>query len=95
MLKSELDVKLNEIYKLRSEIAAILKKNNVKKEDLDIARRKAIELQMLVTELQNQNVAIEEEKKQITAMLDKVMTRGESACLNNGNSSAVSAKWPR
>jgi myosin heavy subunit len=72
MLKSELDVKLNEIYKLRSEIAAILKKNNVKKEDLDIARRKAIELQMLVTELQNQNVSIEEEKKQITAMLDKV-----------------------
>lgn len=72
MLKSELDIKLNEIYKLRSEIAAILKKNNVKKEDLDVARRKAIELQMLVTELQNQNVSIEEEKKQITAMLDKV-----------------------
>jgi chromosome segregation ATPase len=78
LLKGELQAKLTEIYRLRSEIAGILKKNNVKKEDLDLARRKAIELQMLVHDLQNQNTTIEEEKQQITAMLDKVNVQVKS-----------------
>ena len=71
-LKSQLDAKLAEIYKLRSEVSAILKKNNVKKEDLDLARKKAAELQFLVADLQSRNSTIEEEKIQINAMLDKV-----------------------
>lgn len=71
-LKNELDAKLAEIYRLRTEIAVILKKTDIKKADLDLARRKAIELQLLVNDLQNRNHSIEEEKQQITAMLDKV-----------------------
>lgn len=71
-LKGELNTKLSEIYRLRSEIAAILKKNNVKKEDLVLARKKTTELQQLVQELQNKNSSIEEEKKQISAALDVV-----------------------
>lgn len=71
-LKSQLNEKLSEIYRLRIEIAGILKKNNLKKEDLDQARRKAAELQLLVADLQSRNSSIEEEKTQIAAVLDKV-----------------------
>ena len=72
LLKGELSTKLVEINKLRSEIAAILKKNNIKKEDIELARRKASELQLLVAELQNKNLTIEDEKRQIGEVLDKV-----------------------
>lgn len=72
LLKGELNEKLKEIYRLRNEIAAILKKTDAKKEDLDLARRKTAELQNLVLELQSRNISIEEEKQQINAVLDKV-----------------------
>lgn len=72
LLKSELDTKLTEIYRLRTEISAILKKTDIKKTDLDLARKKAIELQLLVNDLQSRNSSMEEEKQQITVMLDKV-----------------------
>jgi hypothetical protein len=72
MLQWELQNKLAEINRLRSEIATILTKNNIKKEDLDLARRKSVELQRLVAELQSKNSTVEEEKKQISAVLDKV-----------------------
>ena len=72
LLKSELSTKLAEIYRLRTEIAAILKRNDIKKTDIDQARKKTIELQMLVSDLQNRNLTIEEEKQQINSMLDKV-----------------------
>jgi hypothetical protein len=72
LLKGELGNKLTEINRLRAEIASILKKNNIKKEDLDLARKKTVELQLLVSELQSKNSTIEEEKKQISAVLDKV-----------------------
>lgn len=72
LLQGELSTKLAEINRLRAEIASILKRNNFKKEDLDLARRKTVELQQLVAELQSKNITIEEEKKQITDVLDKV-----------------------
>ena len=72
LLKGELGTKLEEINRLRNEIATILKKNNVKKEDLDLARSKAVQLQQLVSELQSRNSTIEEEKQQIASVLDKV-----------------------
>lgn len=72
MLKGELNSKLTEIYRLRGEIAAILRKNDAKKEDLVLARQKTAELQQLVLELQSKNSTIEEEKQQISAVLDKV-----------------------
>lgn len=72
LLRSELQTRMAEIYKLRLEISLILKKNNVKKEDLDLARQKTIELQMLVADLQNRNTTVEEEKIQIAGILEKV-----------------------
>lgn len=77
-LKNELSTKLAEIYRLRTEIATILKKTDVKKTDIDLARRKTIELQLLVNELQSRNSSIEEEKEQITAILDKVNVQVKS-----------------
>lgn len=70
-LKGELGTKLAEIYRLRSEIATILKKTDTKKEDLALARRKTAELQQLVLDLQTRNSSVEE-KQQINAVLDKV-----------------------
>src|SRR4051812_27514904 len=43
-IKGDLDVKLSEFYKLRNEIAIILK-NPSKKEDIDLAKQKITELQ--------------------------------------------------
>lgn len=72
LLQGELETRLDEIRKLKSEIAAILKRNNFNKSDLELARSKTLELQQLVAELQNKNTSIEEEKKQIAAVLDRV-----------------------
>jgi len=72
LLKGELEKKLADIRKLRNEIAAILRKNDINKEDLEMARTKTGELQQLVAELQNKNTSIEDEKKQISAVLDRV-----------------------
>ena len=71
-LKGELGNKLSEINRLKAEIAAILKKNNVKKEDIELARKKTTELQLLVQQLTSRNNTVEEEKQQISAALDNV-----------------------
>lgn len=82
-LQGELGNKLAEINRLRGEIAAILKRNNFKKEDLDLARRKSLELQQLVAELQHRNTSIEDEKKQIAGMLDQVNEQVKNLQVNN------------
>ena len=71
-LKGELGNKLSEINRLKAEIAAILKKNNVKKEDIELARKKTTELQLLVQQLTSRNNTVEEEKQQISVALDNV-----------------------
>ncbi|MGB3006558.1 MAG: hypothetical protein WBC06_08625 [Chitinophagaceae bacterium] len=83
LLKGKLNIKLAEINKLRSEIATILKKNNFKKEDLDLARKKTVELQQLVAELQNRNSSIESEKQQIASVLEKVNVQVKNLETNN------------
>lgn len=72
LLKTELQNKVAEINRLRSEVSSILKKNDIKKEDIDLARKKATELQLLVQDLKTRNNSIEEEKRQISAVLDNV-----------------------
>jgi hypothetical protein len=75
LLKGELEKKLADIRKLRNEIATILRKSDINQEDLDMARTKTVELQQLVADLQNKNISIEDEKKQISAVLEKVNTQ--------------------
>jgi chromosome segregation ATPase len=68
-LKTQLDVKLNEIYKLKGEIDGILKKRGASKVDLDIARQKINELQQLIDGLKGEKTSMEEEKKQLNNIL--------------------------
>jgi hypothetical protein len=70
-LKNDLDVKLSEFYKLRNEIAIILK-NPVKKEDLDLARQKISELQKRVNLLRDTNTDIETENKRLYDVLQQL-----------------------
>ena len=73
-LQNQLATKLKEINRLRTEISAILKKNDFTKEDLELARSKTVELQSLVAELQNKYSTVEEEKKQLSAVLENTNT---------------------
>lgn len=67
-LKGPLDEKLNEFFKLRNDITAILKdKNN--NADLGLARKKINELQKRVEELSGRNTDVEQENKRLYAML--------------------------
>lgn len=70
-LKTDLDVKLSEFYKLRNEIAIILK-NPVKKEDLDLAQKKINELQKRISQLRDTNTDIEKENKRLYDVLQQL-----------------------
>lgn len=64
VLQGELSTRISEINILRSEIAGLLVKNNIRKEDLDVAGKKTTEFQQLVSGLPKKNSTIAEEKKQ-------------------------------
>lgn len=83
LLKGELNEKLAEINRLRNELGSLLKKKDFNQQDLAEARRKKIELELRITELQNQNVSIEEEKQQIAAALDKATVQVKNLESNN------------
>ena len=68
-IKSQLNIKLGEIYKLKSEIDIILKNRNASKADLGIAREKIAELQSLTEALKGEKDSMEEEKKQLNNVL--------------------------
>jgi predicted nucleic acid-binding Zn-ribbon protein len=70
-LKSQLNVKLGEIYKLKGEIDGILKNRGASKADLDIARQKIAELQQLIDDLKGEKTSMEQEKQQ----LNNIMTQ--------------------
>lgn len=63
LLQGELMARLDEINLLRTEISDLLRKNNRKKEDLDLAGRKTSEFQQLVAELPDKSKRNSEEKK--------------------------------
>ena len=64
-LKTQLNVKLAEIYKLKSEIDGILKNSGSSKADMEIARGKIAELQQLIEDLKGEKNSMEEEKKRM------------------------------
>ncbi len=77
-LKTDLDIKLSEFYKLRNEIAIILK-NPAKKEDLDLAKTKINELQKKVEQLRNKNIDVETENKRLYAVLQQLTNAPKDA----------------
>ncbi len=68
-IKTQLNVKLGEIYKLKGEIDGILKNRGATKADLQLARSKINELQGLVDDLRNQKNTMEEEKQRLNGVL--------------------------
>jgi hypothetical protein len=70
-LKRKLDVKLAEFYRLKDEIAALLK-DHVGDPNLTTARQKIGELQQRVKELRDRNADVEMENKKLAALLDQL-----------------------
>ncbi len=71
-LKFQLNTKLSELFKLKGEIENILKNRNSTKADLQIAKEKIGELQGLVEEMKGQKDIMEEEKKQLSAVMTQL-----------------------
>lgn len=91
-LKKQLELKLIEINKLKSDIKSILKNNRSTRADLVLARQKIVELQEKVQELTNQNNLIEVERKklntlfeQLTRELDKLQQNVQNLNAENEN----------
>ncbi len=70
-LKSQLDVKLAEFYRLRDEIAAILKNRN-SNSNFTVAKQKIGELQTKVDDLKDKNLDVENENKKLAAVITQI-----------------------
>ena len=71
-LRNSLDNKLSEINQLKSEISNILNKQGFSKTDMVSARQKIGKLQEKVDELSGQNLTMEQEKKELTGILEQL-----------------------
>ncbi len=71
-LQNQLDSRLNEINQLKTDIRNILNKRDFSRGDLLNARQKIGELQRKVDDLSNQNLSMEEERKQLNDMLSQL-----------------------
>ncbi|HAN66672.1 MAG TPA: hypothetical protein DCQ34_10730 [Chitinophagaceae bacterium] len=91
-LKTGLDIKLNEFYKLRDEITQLLK-NPASQTDLESARLKINELQGRVESLRARNIEVEEENKKLMAMINQIRqqnnTQTNTSTASGGNSNAL------
>ena len=81
------DNKLAEINKLKEDITAILKKNNI--EDLGTAGQKIDELQQKVEQLRNRNLDVEKENKRLNALLAQLTSNNDAADENNKRSNSI------
>ncbi|MGC4103846.1 hypothetical protein [Ferruginibacter sp.] len=71
-LKGNLDINLKEFYRLRDEIAALLQTKAPNADDLNLARKKIIELQQRVTQLRYRNSDVEAENAKLRALLEQL-----------------------
>lgn len=81
-LQSRLDSRLQEINQLKLEISNILGKRNFSKGDLSLAKQKIGELQKKVDDLNDQNLSMEEERKQLGNTLLQLTQNVDSLQLN-------------
>ena len=70
-IKNRLDLRLGEFYRLRTEIATLLK-NHGTDADMELARLKIAELQQRVKDLLNRNLDVEYENKKLAAVLQQL-----------------------
>jgi len=71
-LKGNLDINLKEFYRLRDEVAALLQSKVPNTADLDIARKKIMELQQKVAQLRYRNSDVETENAKLKALLEQM-----------------------
>lgn len=67
-IKTNLDIRLNEFYKLRDEVVTVLKSRG-SSEDLEKARQKIISLQQRIDALHYTNIDVERENKRLLALI--------------------------
>lgn len=70
-LKDSLDVRLAEFYRLRNEIAIILK-NPARQDDLNLAKQKISELQKKIDQLRNKAAEVETENRRLYDVLQQL-----------------------
>jgi len=91
-LKTGLDIKLNEFYKLRDEITQLLK-NPENQTDLESARIKINELQDRVEALRVRNIEVEQENKKLLAMINQIRQQSNNqpsgSTVSGGNSNPL------
>lgn len=81
-LQGQLSGKLQEIQRLKSQIQAILKKQNISSTDLQSARDMIRELRFRVEDMQVQNTDLEKERGRLTDVMAQLNTQVDS--LQNG-----------
>lgn len=81
-LQGQLDNKLKEINQLKLEISTLLGKKDFSKSDSKVARQKIEELQQKVDELSDQNLSMEQEKKQLGNALMELTQNVDSLQMN-------------
>lgn len=69
LLQSELIAKLDEINRLKTEIAELLRKNNANRQDIDLAGKKTAKFQQLVSELPKKSNPIVEQTKETNPLV--------------------------
>lgn len=94
-LQNELNVKLAEFYRLRTEITAILK-NKTANNNYTVAKQKIGELQTKVDDLKEKNQVVDTENKKLNAVLTEI-SKVEKSTENNARpgiivKSAISEK---
>ena len=81
-LKGNLDIRLSEFYKLRNEIAILLK-NPGSKADIDNAKTKIGELQKKVEQLRDRNVEVERENARLKSVLEQLSAGNTKDAVQN------------
>ncbi len=69
--EKELEAKITEINTLKTDIAALVKKNHLDENELSAARMKIAEMQQLLTQLQEENVSLDKSNSQLTTALNE------------------------
>ncbi len=98
-LEKDLQFKLDEYYRVKNELATILK-NPATAINNELARNKIAELQQKIRLLQNTNVSVTEENKRLNALLEQMKNESRTATASNsiisqGNSSTPFAQTAR
>jgi hypothetical protein len=91
-LKSELNVRISEINRLKNDIGIILKRKNITQEDLNEASVKIKDLQEKIESMRNENTLLADERKKLSGILDQLNTEMNSLQQNMQKVSAENSE---